>query len=63
MDQRRDKAVARGAVHVTTIRDFPWSGETGLSAGGCSDEEVEARSGDVFRHVFPCPSDAAAAVP
>ena len=51
VDQWRDKEATRGAVHVT-IRDFLWSDETGLPAGGCSDEEVEARSDDVFRHVF-----------
>ena len=51
MDQWRDKEATRGAVHVT-IRDFLWSDETGLPAGGYSDEEVEARSDDVFRHVF-----------
>ena len=51
VDQWRDKDATRGAVHVT-IRDFLWSDETGLPAGGYSDEEVEARSDDVFRHVF-----------
>ena len=51
VDQWRDKEATRGAVHVT-IRDFLWSDETGLPAGGYSDEEVEARSDDVFRHVF-----------
>ena len=51
VDQWRDKEATRSAVHVT-IRDFLWSDETGLPAGGYSDEEVEARSDDVFRHVF-----------
>ena len=51
VDRWRDKEATRGAVHVT-IRDFLWSDETGLPAGGYSDEEVEARSDDVFRHVF-----------
>ena len=56
VDQWRDKEATRGAVHVT-IRDFLWSDETGLPAGGYSDEEVEARSDDVFRHVFrACPT-------
>ncbi len=51
VDQWRDKEATRGAVHVT-IRNFLWSDETGLPAGGYSEEEVEARSDDVFRHVF-----------
>ena len=55
-DQWRDKEATRGAVHVT-IRDFLWSDETGLPDGAYSDEEVEARSDDVFRHVFrACPT-------
>ena len=51
VDQWRDKEATRDAVHVT-IRDFLWSDETGLPAGGYSEDEVKAKSDDVFRHVF-----------
>ena len=51
VDQWRDKEATRDAVHVT-IRDFLWSDKTGLPAGGYSEDEVKAKSDDVFRHVF-----------
>ena len=51
VDQWCDKESTRDAVHVT-IRDFLWSDETGLPAGGYSDDEVAVISDNVFHHVF-----------
>ena len=51
VDQWREKEATRSAVHVA-IHDFLYSDETGLPAGVYSDEEVTARSEDVFAHVF-----------
>ena len=51
VDQWREKESTRDAVHVT-IRDFLWSDETGLPAGGYSQDEVKIISDNVFLHVF-----------
>ena len=51
VDQWREKEATRSAVHVA-IRDFLYSDETGLPAGAYSDDDVMARSEDVFAHVF-----------
>ena len=51
VDQWREKEATRDAVQVA-IRDFLWSDQTGLPADGYSEEEVAAKSDDVFRHVF-----------
>ena len=50
VDQWRDKETSRDAVRVT-IRDFLWSDATGLPES-YTEGEVEARSDEVFRHVF-----------
>ncbi|MCH8876198.1 MAG: type I restriction endonuclease subunit R [Chloroflexi bacterium] len=51
VDQWRDKEATRDAVRVT-IRDFLWSDKTGLPVGLYSEDDVELRAEDVFRHVF-----------
>ncbi len=51
VDQWSEKEATRDAVQVT-VHDFLWSDETGLPADGYSEDEVAARSDDVFRHVF-----------
>ena len=51
VDQWREKQATRDAVQVA-IRNFLWSDQTGLPADGYSEEEVAAKSDDVFRHVF-----------
>ena len=51
VDQWREKEATRDAVQVA-IRDFLWSDQTGLPTDGYSEEEVAAKSDDVFRHVF-----------
>ena len=51
VDQWREKQATRDAVQVA-IRNFLWSDQTGLPADGYSEEEVAAKSEDVFRHVF-----------
>ena len=51
VDQWREKEATRDAVQVV-IRDFLWSDQTGLPADGYSEEEVAAKSDDIFRHVF-----------
>ena len=51
IDQWRDKEATRNAVRVT-IRDFLWSEKTGLPTDGYSEDEVTARSEEVFGHVL-----------
>ncbi len=51
IDQWRDKESTRDAVRVT-IHDFLYSDETGLPVDSYSEEDVDRRSNDVFRHVF-----------
>ncbi len=51
VDQWREKEATRSALHVA-IHDFLYSDDTGLPPGAYSDEEVMARSEDVFAHVF-----------
>jgi type I restriction enzyme R subunit len=46
----RDKEATRDAVQVA-IRDFLWAETTGLPAPAYSDEDVEAKVRDVYRHV------------
>lgn len=63
----RDKEATRDAVLIT-IRDFLWSDETGLPVNCYTEDDVQARADDVFRHVFrvyptvPSPYYASAAV-
>ena len=50
-DQWREKEATRDAVRVT-IHDFLWDDETGLPADDYSEEDVTAKSDDVYRHVY-----------
>ncbi|MCX6359241.1 MAG: type I restriction endonuclease subunit R [Armatimonadetes bacterium] len=51
VDQWREKEATRDAVKVT-IRDFLWSDIVGLPAPAYTEADVEAKSADVFRHVY-----------
>ncbi len=51
IDHWRDKESTRDAVRIT-IRDFLWSDETGLPVDSYTEADVDARSEDVFRHVY-----------
>jgi type I restriction enzyme R subunit len=51
VDQWRDKEATRDAVRVT-IRDFLWSDKTGLPVDLYSEDDVNIKSEEVFRHVF-----------
>ena len=59
IDRWRDKESTRDAVRVV-IRDSLWSDDTGLPVDSYTEEDVNTRSEDVFRHVFraypTCPS-------
>ncbi len=46
----RDKEATRDAVQVT-IKDFLWTESTGLPAPAYSEEDVEVKTQDVYRHV------------
>ena len=45
-----EKEATRDAVQVT-IKDFLWTESTGLPAPAYSEEDVEAKARDVYRHV------------
>lgn len=47
----REKEATRDAVHVA-IRDFLWADHTGLPDPAYTEQDVEVRAGDVFRHVY-----------
>ncbi|WP_308214431.1 type I restriction enzyme endonuclease domain-containing protein [Thiolapillus sp.] len=51
VDHWREKESTRDAVW-TAIRDFLWDEETGLPVDVYSEEDVEHRADDVFRHVY-----------
>ena len=51
IDHWRDKEATRDAVKLT-ISDFLWNDETGLPVNCYTENEVQARAEDVFRHVF-----------
>jgi len=51
VDQWRDKEATRDAVRVT-IQNFLWSDKTGLPVDSYTEDDVQVRSDDVFRHVF-----------
>jgi type I restriction enzyme R subunit len=51
IDRWRDKESTRDAVKIT-IRDFLWSDDTGLPVDTYSEDEVTAKSEEVFRHIF-----------
>lgn len=51
IDQWREREATRDAVR-TTIRDFLWSDDTGLPVGFYTEDDVQTKAEDVFRHVF-----------
>ncbi|MCP4577353.1 MAG: type I restriction endonuclease subunit R [Deltaproteobacteria bacterium] len=51
IDQWRDKESTRDAVRVA-IQDFLWSDKTGLPVDSYTEDDVMARTDDVFHHVF-----------
>ncbi len=51
VDHWRDKEATRDAVRVT-IQNFLWSDKTGLPVDSYTEDDVQARSDEVFRHVF-----------
>ena len=51
IDHWRDKEATRDAVRVA-IRDFLWRETTGLPVGLYSEDEVGARTEEVFQHVY-----------
>ncbi len=51
IDQWRDKEATRDAVQIT-IRNFLWSDKTGLPVALYSEDDVNRKAEDVFRHVF-----------
>jgi len=46
-----EKQATRDAVKVE-IRDFLWNEETGLPVECYSDQEVDAKAGQVYLHIF-----------
>ena len=56
IDHWRDKEATRDAVQIV-IKNFLWNDQTGLPVESYSEEDVEAKSEEVFRHVwraYPC---------
>ncbi|MEX2500688.1 MAG: HsdR family type I site-specific deoxyribonuclease [Wenzhouxiangellaceae bacterium] len=51
IDQWRDKEATRDAVHGA-IHDFLYSEQTGLPVDHYTEEDVQARADEVFRHVY-----------
>ena len=51
VDHWRDKESTRDAVRIA-IRNFLWSDETGLPVDCYTEDDVEARAEEVFRHVY-----------
>jgi type I restriction enzyme R subunit len=51
VDHWRDKESSRDAVRVA-IRDFLWSDKTGLPVECYTEDDVQSRAEEVFRHVF-----------
>jgi type I restriction enzyme R subunit len=51
VDHWRDKEATRDAVQ-SAIRDFLWSEETGLPVDAYSEDDVQTRAEEVFRHVY-----------
>ena len=51
MDHWRDKETTRDAVK-TTIRDFLYSDDTGLPVDTFTEDDVEAKTEDVYRHIY-----------
>ena len=50
-DRWREKEAARDAVRLT-IYDFLWSDSTGLPVDRYTEDDVEVRAEDVYRHVY-----------
>ena len=51
IDHWREKEAARDAVQ-STIHNFLWSDATGLPLPAYSEEEVNEKTSEVFKHVF-----------
>ncbi|KLK89005.1 DEAD/DEAH box helicase [Methanoculleus sediminis] len=51
IDHWRDKEATRDAVRLA-IRDFLWSDSTGLPVDCYTEDDVEARADDVYRHIY-----------
>lgn len=51
INQWRDKESTRDAVRLT-IHDFLWDESTGLPVTQYSEQDIQARTEDVYRHVF-----------
>ena len=51
IDHWCDKESTRDAVRIA-IRDFLWSDETGLPVDSYTEDDVQARAEEVFRHVY-----------
>ncbi len=51
IDHWREKEATRDAVRLT-IRDFLWDDKTGLPVDLYSEDEVQARAEEVYRHIF-----------
>jgi len=51
VDHWRDKEATRDAVRQA-IHDYLWSEDTGLPVAQYSDEDVQLRADDVYRHIF-----------
>jgi type I restriction enzyme R subunit len=51
IDHWRDKETTRDAIRVT-IRDFLWSDKTGLPVDSYTEDEVNTKAEEVFRHVY-----------
>ena len=51
IDHWRDKEATRDAVRLT-IRDFLWSDKTGLPVDCYTENDVQTKAEDIFRHVY-----------
>ncbi|MDD3857383.1 MAG: type I restriction endonuclease subunit R [Methanoculleus sp.] len=51
IDHWRDKEATRDAVRLA-IRDFLWSDATGLPVDHYTEDDVQARADDVYRHIY-----------
>jgi type I restriction enzyme R subunit len=51
IDHWRDKEATRDAVQIV-IKNFLWNDQTGLPVESYTEEDVEEKSEEVFRHVW-----------
>ena len=51
VDHWRDKESTRDAVRLA-IRDYLWSDNTGLPVDSYTEDEVQAVSEEVYRHIY-----------